>query len=172
MHERTAGIIASRFDEAVRRAFRQLAEELPHHLRELDRDLERLVCDYLESEGVRFQRLVDAGGVSLEIAPNERLPEAFRSGARVAVGAGAALGGELLNVHHPLVQRAAEAAREATREPFRVRLGRGDRSADVGALRGRRGRLRVMKLRYPGFEPVDRLVPVVVLEDGAGGLDA
>jgi hypothetical protein len=27
-----------------------------------------------------------------------------------------------------------------------------------------------MKVRYPGFEPVDRLVPVVVMEDGAGGL--
>jgi len=172
MHERTAGIIASRFDEAVRHAFRQIAEELPVHLRELDRDLERLVCDYLESEEVRYRRVLETDSASIEIEPNDRLPEPFRAGGRVTVGTGAGPGrGDPLTVHHPLVQRAAEAAREVTREPFRVRLGRGDRGADIEPLRGRRGRLRVMKLRYPGFEPVDRLVPVVVLEDGAGALD-
>jgi hypothetical protein len=173
MHERTAGIIASRFDEAVRQAFRQIAEELPVHLRELDQDLERLVCDYLESENVRYQRVVTDGAVCLEVAPNDRLPEPFRAGVAVGVGSGTGLGrGDTLSVNHPLVQRAAEAAREGTREPFRVRIGRGERSAELDALRGRRGRLRIMKLRYPGFEPVDRLVPAVVLEDGAGSLDA
>jgi superfamily II DNA or RNA helicase len=170
MHERTAGIIASRFDEAVRQAFRQIAEELPIHLGELDRDLERLVCDYLESEDVRYRRRVTEGAAWLEIAPSDRLPEPFQSGGVVALGSGAGRG-EPLAVNHPLVQRAAEAAREGTREPFRVRIGRGDRSAEIESLRGSRGRLRVMKLRYPGFEPVDRLVPVVVLEDGKGSLD-
>ncbi|HTV19586.1 MAG TPA: SNF2-related protein [Polyangiaceae bacterium] len=173
MHERTAGIIASRFDEAVRQAFRQIAEELPIHLRELDQDLERLVCDYLESEDVRYRRVVMDGATGIDIAPNERLPEPFRAGGYVVVGSGAGPGGsDPLNANHPLVQRAAEAAREVTRDPFRIRIGRGDRSAEIETLRGRRGRLRVMKLRYPGFEPVDRLVPVVVLEDGAGSLDA
>ena len=66
---------------------------------------------------------------------------------------------------------AAEAACEVTREPFRVRMGRDDVSAEIEGLRGRRGRVRVMKLRYPGFEPVDRLVPVVVLEGGAESLE-
>jgi adenine-specific DNA-methyltransferase len=170
MHERTAGIIASRFDEAVRQAFRQIAEELPVHLRELDQDLERLVCDYLESEGVRYRRVLADGAAGLEIAANDRLPEPFRAGGYVTLGA--AVGrGDPLNVNHPLVQRAAEAAREVTREPFRIRIGGGDRSAEIESLRGRRGRLRVMKLRYPGFEPVDRLVPVVLLEDGAGSID-
>lgn len=173
MHERTAGIIASRFDEAVRQAFRQIAEELPVHLRELDQDLERLVCDYLESEDVRYRRVLGEGAAGLEIAPNDRLPEPFRSGAYVTVGSAVGVGrGDPLNVNHPLVQRAAEAAREVTREPFRIRIGRGDRSAEIESLRGRRGRLRVMKLRYPGFEPVDRLVPVVVLEDDVCSLDA
>jgi hypothetical protein len=173
MHERTAGIIASRFDEAVRQAFRQIAEELPVHLRELDQDLERLVCDYLESEGVRYRRVLGEGATGLEIAPSDRLPEPFRSGAYVTVGSAVGVSrGDPLNVNHPLVQRAAEAAREVTREPFRIRIGRGDRSAEIESLRGRRGRLRVMKLRYPGFEPVDRLVPVVVLEDDVSSLDA
>jgi Helicase conserved C-terminal domain/SNF2-related domain len=172
MHERTAGIIASRFDEAVRQAFRQLAEDLPIHLRELDQDLERLVCDYLESENVRFRRVQADGAAGIEIGASERLPELYRGGGYVAIGSGAGLGrGEPLNVNHPLVRQAAEAAREGTREPFRIRMGRGDTSAEIEPLRGRRGRLRVMKLRYPGFEPVDRLVPVVVLEDAQESLD-
>lgn len=172
MHERTAGLIASRFDEAVRHAFRQIAEELPGHLRELDRDLERLVCDYLESEGVAYRRVTSDGVTTLEIGASERLPEPFRSGARVGVGARIEERGDTLNVDHPLVRQAAEAARAATHEPFRIRLGQADSSPELAALRGRRGRLRVMKLRYPGFEPVDRLVPVLVLEGDAGPFDA
>jgi hypothetical protein len=172
MHERTAGLIASRFDEAVRHAFRQIAEELPGHLRELDRDLERLVCDYLDSENVGYRRVTPEGAAGIEIEPNDRLPEPFRSGVYVSVGSGAALArGEPLNVNHALVRLAAEAACEVTREPFRVRMGRDDVSAEIEGLRGRRGRVRVMKLRYPGFEPVDRLVPVVVLEGGAESLE-
>jgi hypothetical protein len=171
MHERTAGLIESRFDEAVRQAFRQIAEQLPIHLRELDQDLERLVCDYLESEDVRYRRVASGAGLAIEVAPNERLPEPFRAGLTVAIGASSpAVSGEPLTVQHPLVRLAADAARQVTREPFRIRMGRADPSADALALRGRRGRLRVMKLRYPGFEPVDRLVPVVVMEDGAGGI--
>jgi hypothetical protein len=173
MHERTAGLIASRFDETVRQTFRQIAEELPVHLRELDRDLERLVCDYLESQNVRYTQVSSEGARGIEIESNDRLPEPFSAGIFVSVGSTLALArGEPLGVSHPLVRHAAEAAREVTRAPFRIRMGRGDTSAEVATLRGRRGRLRVMKLRYPGFEPVDRLVPVVVLEDGWGSLDA
>ena len=77
------------------------------------------------------------------IAPSERLPEPFRAGGVVAVGSGAAPAqGDALSVNHPLVQCAAEAARRGTREPFRIRIGRGDRSAELESLRGRRGRLR------------------------------
>jgi hypothetical protein len=173
MHERTAGLIASRFDEAVRQTFRQIAEELPIHLLELDRDLERFVCDYLESQNVRFHRVTSEGVSGIEIESNDRLPEPFSTGAFVSVGSTVALArGEPLSVNHPLVRYAADAARAVTREVFRVRIGRGDTSAELAALRGRRGRLRVMKLRYPGFEPVDRLVPVLVLEDSVGSLDA
>jgi helicase-like protein/SNF2 domain-containing protein len=166
VHQRTAGLIESRFDEAVRQAFRQLAEDLPVHLRELDQDLERLVCDYLQCEGLPYRRVAREGMSGIEIDPDERLPEPFRGGGLVAVGSSTGLG-EPLSINHPLVRVAADAAREGTRQPFRVRMGGGDGSAEIEPLRGRRGRLRVMKLRYPGFEPVDRLVPVVVFEDGA-----
>jgi hypothetical protein len=168
-HERTAGLIASRFDAAVRTAFRHIADELPRHLEALDRDLERLLCDYLDSENVAYQREAARAdqGASIQIAPSSALPEPFRGGVRVAIGGSRSLdAGEPLHPGHPLVHAAAEAARQLTRQVFRVRVGQGEDSDEVVALRGRRGRLRVLKLRYPGFEPVDRLLPVVVLEDG------
>jgi helicase-like protein/SNF2 domain-containing protein len=172
MHQRTVGIIESRFDEAVRQAFRQIAEELPVHLARLDEDLERFVTDYLDSIDVRHRRCGQAPHALLEIAPDERLPEGLRAGARIALGGARGLGeGEGLGVSHPLVRLAAKAAREATQRPFRIRMGSADRSPEVERLRGRRGRLTVLRLRYPGFEPVDRLLPVALLEDESGGLD-
>ena len=170
-HARTTGLIESRFDAKVRQTFRQIAEELPGHLQDLDRDLERLLCDHLESENVAYRRVATSQGSAIEISPSSRLPEPFREGVRVAVGGSQSLdGGEPLHLGHPLVRVAAEAARGLTRGVFRVRMGRGDHSSEVLSLRGRRGRLRMLKLRYPGFEPVDRLLPVVVLEDGPGGI--
>jgi hypothetical protein len=173
IHERTVGIIESRFDEAVRQAFRQIAEELPVHLAQLDEDLERFVTDYLESLDVRYRRRGEAPAAWLEVAPDERLPEGLRGGARIALGGAHRLSdGETLGISHPLVRLAAEAAREITRAPFRVRMGRGDRAPEVERLRGRRGRLSVLRLRYPGFEPTDRLLAVAVLEEEtAGGLE-
>jgi hypothetical protein len=164
-HRRTAGLIESRFDAAVRQAFRHIAEELPGHLRELDRDLERLVCDYLESENVRYRRSASsAGGAVLEIEPGSALPAPYHEGGRVAVGGSSSLEhGEPLHIGHPLVRLATEAARAATRERFRVSMGGGE-DPEVARWRGQRGRLRVVKLHYAGFEPVDRLLPVVVLE--------
>jgi hypothetical protein len=172
-HRRTTGLIESRFDAAVRQTFRHIADELPGHLDALDRDLERLLCDYLESQGMLYQKNAHDAGGSLDIAADPRLPEPFHEGVRVALGGGHGLvQGEPLHVGHPLVRVAAEAARQLTGEVFRVRLGQDDPSPQIAALRGRRGRLKVVKLRYPGFEPVDRLLPVVVLENAAGALDS
>ena len=168
---RTAGLIESRLDASVRQAFRKLAEELPGHLRELDRDLEQLVCEYLESAGVRYDKRPSATGATLlEIAPAAALPELLRAGLRVVVGGDQASSavGDRLTLGHPLVHWAAEAARRDTEQAFQVRLG-GERLApELAPLRGRRGRLRVEKLRYPGFEPVERLLPVAVLEAAHG----
>jgi adenine-specific DNA-methyltransferase len=170
-HERTAGLIASRFDAAVRLAFRHIADELPGHLRELDRDLELFLCDYLDSENVRYHRAEVRWGTSVAIEPSAALPEPFQEGVRLAFGGSLPIeAGEPLHVGHPLVRAAAEAAREATRDVFRIRIGANANDPELRALCGRRGRLRVVKLRYPGFEPVDRLLPVVVLE-GGGAVD-
>lgn len=162
---RTSGLIESRLDASVRQAFRKLAEELPGHLKELDRDLEQLVCDYLAQAGVSYRRSAVPGGALLEIDPDVRWPELLQAGLRLMVGGDAATApGERLTLGHPLVRLAAEAARSATASSFQIRVSPERLTAELAQLRGRRGRLRVEKLRYPGFEPVDRLLPVAVLE--------
>jgi hypothetical protein len=170
---RTAEIIESRFDAAVRQTFRHIAAELPKHLHDLDRDLERLLCDWLESEGLAFGVEVSGERRTIRIDPNPTLPEGYRDGVRLVVGGGHDVAeGEPLSVGHPLARAAAEAAREATSGVFRLRLGRGDESPGLRELHGRRGRLRLVKLRYPGFEPVDRLLPVVIFEGSPDRLDS
>jgi hypothetical protein len=77
-----------------------------------------------------------------------------------------------LTLGHPLVRLAVAAARSATAQVFQVRVSAERLGAELAALRGRRGRLRVEKLRYPGFEPVDRLLPVAVLESAGAGVPA
>lgn len=163
-HERAAGLIESRFDAAVRRSFRYIADELPRHLLALDRDLDRLLCGYLESEHVPYARSVTGDGIAIDIAPAAALPAPFHDGVRVWVGGGGSAHAETLHTGHPLVRLAADAARRASGERFRVRFTTD--AAELSALAGRRGRLRVMKVSYPGYEPVDRLVPVTVFEGG------
>jgi hypothetical protein len=43
--------------------------------------------------------------------------------------------------------------------------------AQLALHKGARGRLVLTRIRYEGFERVDRLVPIVVLEEGSGPLD-
>ncbi len=161
---RTSSLIESRLDASVRQAFRKLAEELPGHLHGLDQDLEQLVRDYLDSAGVSYRRSALPDGAVLEVAPDTRWPEPLRAGLRLAIGGSADLPGERLTPGHPLVRLAAEAARSATARSFQIRVKPERLAAELAHLRGQRGRLRVEKLRYPGFEPVDRLLPVAVVE--------
>ncbi len=92
---------------------------------------------------------------------------------------------ETLYLGHPLLEAAVAEAREATRrqavsrqaayrhtpyQPFRVELrpAADQRTEELdqalAARRGQRGRLVGLKVRYQGFEPVERLIPVAVME--------
>ncbi|HVZ35796.1 MAG TPA: hypothetical protein VG963_25390, partial [Polyangiaceae bacterium] len=159
---RTRGLIESRLDATVRQAFRQIAEELPGHLLALDRDLERLVCDYLDAEQIAYARVPTKSGAVLEVSAHPGLPHPLQDGLRVALGGDGPEGSVPLSLGHPLVQSAAAAARRATSQPFQIRLAGASEHPELSEFRGRRGRLRVEKLLYPGFEPVERLLPVAV----------
>lgn len=162
---RMAGLIQSRFDSSVREAFRGIARRLPEELAAMDREVEQLVRDYLDDEGISYRVERFDQRVVLAIEASPRLPEGFRAGVRAVVGdARGPEALEPLHLSHPLLRAAAESARRAVgAKPLRLRLTAGFDS-EVDALRGRSGRLSVSKVRYGGFEPEERLVAVASVE--------
>lgn len=160
MHARTASLIESRFDEQVKKVFRRIQETLPAELASFDRDVERVVTGYLSAIGAPYERLPVVDGVRLVVAACDRLPAELRAGFVAHLGdPRAADGAELLHTGHSLVRAAVEEARAGTAVPFAVRL-----RAPVGMSAGVRGRLRVVKVHYTGYEPLERLVTVALLE--------
>jgi hypothetical protein len=147
-HTRTASLIEDRFDDDLRRVFRGRKESLPNALAELDRDLVAVVTDYLDAHSIAYER----EGELLHVSASPRLPDAM------TVAIGPSLEHRSLHLSHPLVVAAVEDARGLTQLPA-ARVAWTDQ-------RGKRARLRVCKLAIDGFEKVEQLLPVVVLEDG------
>jgi hypothetical protein len=149
-HQRTASLIASHLDDDVARVFAHHRDALPAALAELDCDLAQVVTAWLDARGLPYTL---SGG-------------ALRTGDDVAAIDGST---QHLPLHpgHPLVLAAVADAR-ATPVTREVVVSCGPK---LKLLRGKRGRLRLLKLAFDGFEQVERLLPVFVL-DGGGVLDA
>lgn len=162
--QRTEEVIQRRFDSTVRQAFRRIQEELPRELAEFDQHIERVVIDYLEATQVPYKLERRGESTEVTVSASSRLPEPLREGTACLVG-NTIPGSPLLSLHlgHPLVQAALEDARAATRNrTFTLRIA--VQAPSVQQLKGHRGRLRLVRIRYRGFEPVERLLPVVVLD--------
>lgn len=161
---RTEGVIEQRFDEGVQRRFRHYREQVPRALAELDRDLLVVLLSYLSARGLTYARRVTDEAEFLDVPAQPGLPAGLQDGASVVLGASK----EHVSLHtrHPLVLAAIEDARQTT-WPGRVRvtLGAGAPAA-LGAHAGKAGRMRLLKVAFEGFEPMDLLVPVVILEGG------
>ncbi len=158
--QRTASLIESRFDDQVKQVFRRIEEALPAELAAFDRDLERVVTAYLDAIDAPFEREVVPGGARLIVGPCDALPEDLRDGLVAHLGdPRGALRIEPLHMGHALVRAALEEARDATAAPFAVRW-----VAPPPLEPGRRGRLRLVKVRYTGYESLEVLVPVALLE--------
>jgi hypothetical protein len=171
---RTAGLIETRFDDRVKQVFRRLRDELPEGLARLDAELDQLVAGYLQACRIPHRRVAEDGHVRFEMEPSDRLPEGWHEGASVSVGAAQDAGDAgPLHLGHPLVRAAVEEARAATRERFCVSWTL-DASAPqvLRKAKGKRGRLALNLVRYEGFERVERLLPVAVMEGDEAPLDA
>ena len=167
--ERTAGLIESRFDDTVQRLMR-IKMNLPDGLAKIDHELESLVIGYLAACGIAYERVADNGHVRLEIDASPELPEGFETGGTILVGRAREAGdADPLHPSHPLVHAAVQEARAASERRFQVAW-RVDDGAPAGLVKGRRGRLVLTKVRYNGFERVDRLIPAVLLEGEASPL--
>lgn len=164
--ERTDGIIESRFDESVRQSFRRIQDNLPISLAQLDQNVDRLLSGYLDAIGVSYERRKAEGRVYYEISASAQLPPGLSAGLEVAVGHAKGLEDtDPVHLGHPLLQAAVEEARAASAAVHQVRFTL-DQTAPGGlaARRGQRGKLVVLKFGYSGFEPVEHLQPIVVME--------
>jgi ERCC4-related helicase len=163
---RTAGLIETRFDQRVKQAFRRLQTDLPPGLARLDDEMDRLITGFLLALNVPHRRSAVNGNIRFELSASDRLPDGWRDGGIVAVGEARNLeDADSLHLGHPLVQAAVTEARAATciQSPVAWII---DKSAprELLAHKGKRGRLILVRIRYEGFERVDRLIPIALLE--------
>jgi superfamily II DNA or RNA helicase len=163
---RTAGLIETRFDQRVRQVFHRLQADLPASLARLDGEIDGLITGFLLASGVQYRRFSTDGSIRFEISPSERLPDDWCGGGNAVIGEARNLeDAEPLHLGHALVQAAVAEAREATPPGMRVAWAL-DRGAPPELIdrKGQRGRLILVRIRYDGFERVDRLIPIAVGE--------
>ncbi len=172
--ERMEGLIESRFDDSVRQVFHRIAEELPASLAELDTGIDRVVSSYLDSLAVDYCRREDAEGrIVYEIPSSDSLPDSLQDGVMVAVGHTKGLEDvDPLHLSHPLLVAAVEHARVSSRQPFTVAFRSSADDPQLSKFHGRRGRLVVTRVKYQGFEPVERLLLTALAEGEADPIDA
>ncbi len=170
---RTAGLIETRFDTQVKK-FLRLKNELPVELARLDGELDQLVAGYLAACGIPHRRVSEDGHARFELEPSDRLPEGWQEGAVVVTGQVKDSGKAApLHLGHPLVRAAVDEARAATQNRFSVSWTLdADAPAQLRSARGKRGRLVLTRASYEGFERVERLLPIAVLEGDPAPLDA
>jgi hypothetical protein len=163
-HAHTRSVIEQRFDSEVQRVFRLHKQELPRALAEFDRDVLRVVTQYLTAADLPFEHKEVEGGALLHVAPSPRLPPPLDEGQTAALGG--VPGHSSLHLGHPLVKAAVDDARDKGSGKFAVKVELpADAPDGLRTRAGQRGRLRLLKVRYDGFERVEQLVPVVLLGD-------
>lgn len=161
IHERTAGLIESHLDSSVKTVFRRISAELPDALAELDRDLGTVSTQYLAALGVPYDRKDGDGHVRLTAAAHPDLPQALSEGIDVVIGKADTAQQEALHLSHPLVECAIEHSRRSSGTPLAVAVEAGDTA--LGAHRGQRGRMKIYRVRYHGYERLERLYVAAVL---------
>jgi superfamily II DNA or RNA helicase len=163
---RTAGLIETCFDQRVKQVFRRLQADLPEGLARFDSELDQLIAGFLRARDVSHRRVSGDGQVRFDLSASAELPEGWRGGGSIGVGSAKDMEGvDPLHLGHPLVRAAVEEARQATQKRFFVTWVLDDRAPEPLKLRrGKRGCLVLIRIRYEGFERVDRLVPIVLLE--------
>jgi hypothetical protein len=158
-HARTAGLIEQHLDGGIRTVFRRHQQRVPVALAELDRDLLEVVIGWLDASAIPYEREEGAEDVRLRVGASANLPDVLRAGAVAAIGASKQC--TALSLAHPLVRAAVESSRcTPGRMAAVVRSERLHRDAR------QRGRLRLVKLSFQGFEKIETLVPVLLLEGG------
>jgi hypothetical protein len=163
-HARTADLIETRLEEGLQLVFRGHKEGTKGALAELDRDLESVVISYLDASSIPYRREVVANEKVLHVLPSSSLPQELEAGITAVIGSSKEH--TSLSMSHPLVLAAvADAKAQSPRMSAVVRLPE-DASDELRQLTGKRGRLRLFRLSFDGFERIELLVPIFMLESG------
>jgi hypothetical protein len=162
-HTRTTQLIEENLDDDVKRVLRTRRDRLPAALAELDRDLWSAVRAFLETRSIPHELKVTDGVQVLHVPPIERFEGALAHGTTVAIGSAPTQ--TSLHLRHPLVRAAVADARTATNgiDGIAIRVPE-DAPEELRPLRGRHGRIRLLRVTFDGFERIERLLPVVVLD--------
>ena len=164
-------MIQRRFDASVRTTFRRIQADFPGELAAFDRHLELVVTEYLDAISVRYHIIRRDSGAILEFEDTSRLPAVLQGLAGCAIGSSMpGMPHGSLHLRHPLVIAALAHARASVRRAdssLRVRTLEPD-----GDLRGRRGRMRLIRILHRSFEVTEHLVLVVLLEGDDAPLPA
>jgi superfamily II DNA or RNA helicase len=161
-YQRTSQIIHSRFDQDVRRVFKQLRDDLPPVLEQLDRDIGEVVDGYLTSRGRNYRRTNIDGRALFEVAAGFDLGVDAGPERRFATGDARSLAdAQSLNLTHPLVAAAIDHARAWTGGFVQFSA---SEDPELAALAGRSGVLAIVRVDYGGFEPVQRLVAGAIVD--------
>ena len=159
-HARTAGLIEQHLDSGIRNVFRLHQQRVPVALAELDRDLLEVVIGWLDACGIPYEREEGEEDERLRVEASPRLPDDLREGTVAAIGESKKHAA--LSLAHPLVRAAVESSRDT---PVRMAAVVA-RNEELHRDAGQRGRLRLVKLSFHGFEKIETLVPVLLLEGG------
>jgi superfamily II DNA or RNA helicase len=163
-HLRTTGLIETRLEEGLQGIFRGHKESVPRALAELDRHLSSVVLAWLDASAIPYERSDVAGEEILRVGSSALLPEELKEGMTAAIGPSK----EHLSLYldHPLVLAAvAEARALPARMSARIELPH-DGPEELRRFAGKRGRMRLVRLSFDGFERVDLLAPILFFEDG------
>ena len=140
--------------------FRLHQQRVPVALAELDRDLLEVVTGWLDARGIPYEREEGKEDVRLRVGASPHLPDDLREGTVAAIGASKEC--TALSLGHPLVRAAVESSRGTPTRMAAIVA----RSEKLHRDAGQRGRLRLVKLSFHGFEKIETLVPVLLLEGG------
>ena len=170
---RTAGLIETRFDQRVKQVFRRLQADLPEGLARFDHELDQLITGFLDARKIAYHRHAGNGQIRFELSPSADLPNGWRDGGTAGVGHAKDLAdADPLHLGHPLVEAAVEEARRASQRRFSVAWALDESAPQSLRLHcGKRGRMLLIRVRYEGFERVDRLVPIAVLAGESAPLE-
>ena len=167
VHERTAAVIESSFDEQVRRAFKTHENDLPAALLELDQDLERVTLGFLRAAGVDHELTEDGAHRRVRVAASQHLPPTLREGLTVTIGPSKDPEAESLHVGHPLVRAAIEdTRREAAKVQGVTFFLPADAPAALESRRGETAQYLLLRATYAGFESVQELHGLLIFPDG------